>query len=181
MYYILACIIAILIFSTIVIYNTLLSKKNKMLKAYSSLDVMLKKRYDLIPNIVETVKGYKNYEAETLTKIIGLRSLADECKNAKELNAVSGQYNNFMSEINMLSEQYPDLKAGENFIHLQKVLNEVEEQISAARRTYNAHVENFNTYIGFFPINLFAAMFRYKPADFFEATEEEKNNIKVEV
>lgn len=173
--YIALIILTILIILVVIIYNTMLSKKNKMLKAYSSLDVMLKKRYDLIPNIVETVKGYKDYEANTLNKITSIRSKADECKNVEDMNKVALEYKDFMSDIDLLCESYPDLRASENFMHLQKILNEVEEQISAARRTYNAHVENYNTYISFIPINLFALLFGFKKYEFFEMSEEEKN------
>lgn len=174
--YIIISIIVILIIATIIIYNTMLSKKNKLLKSYSSLDVMLKKRYDLVPNVVNTVKAYANYEQETLEKIIGLRSKANECKNSKDLEEVASGYNTFMDDVSLLAEQYPDLKANANFLHLQKLLNELEEQISAARRTYNAHVENYNTYISYIPLNIFAAMFRFKPYDFFEATSIEREN-----
>ena len=179
--YIFLCVLAIAIIYLIVLYNVALSKKNKMLKAYSSLDVMLKKRYDLIPNIVNTVKGYKDYEAETLANIIALRRKADEDKNTKDLNETASQYSSFIKDINILREQYPDLKASSNFIHLQKTLNEIEEQISAARRTYNAHVESFNTFISFIPNNIFAPMFGFKPYDFFEATDKEKDRVEVNI
>ena len=112
--YIFLCVLAIVIIYLIVLYNVALSKKNKMLKAYSSLDVMLKKRYDLIPNIVNTVKGYKDYEAETLANIIALRRKADEDKNTKDLNETASQYSSFIKDINILREQYPDLKASSN-------------------------------------------------------------------
>lgn len=174
--YIIAIVIAIIIIAVIIIYNTMLSKKNKLLKAYSSLDVMLKKRYDLIPNIVDTVKAYANYEKGTLEKIMEIRKRADDCKNIEDLVNVSDDFNNFMGDISLLFEKYPDLKAGENFMHLQKVLNEIEEQISAARRTYNAHVENYNTYISFIPLNIFAKLFNFKKFDFFEINENEKNS-----
>lgn len=174
--YIIMSIIIILIVLTILIYNTMLSKRNKLLKSYSSLDVMLKKRYDLIPNVVNTVKAYAKYEKETLESIISLRTKADECKNSTELEELSKTYAGFMNDVSFLSEQYPDLKANDNFIHLQKLLNELEEQISAARRTYNAHVENYNTYISYIPFNLFASIFNFKPYSFFEASAQERDN-----
>lgn len=173
--YIALAVIIVLIFLVIIIYNTMLSKKNKMLKSYSSLDVMLKKRYDLIPNIVEAVKGYKEYEANTLKQIISLRSKADDCKNIEDINNLNSKYMDFMSDIDLLSENYPDLKASENFMHLQRVLNEVEEQISAARRTYNAHVESYNTYISLFPLNIIAFLFGFRKYKFFEMSQEEKD------
>ncbi len=179
--YIFICVLALVIIYLIVLYNVALSKKNKMLKAYSSLDVMLKKRYDLIPNIVNAVKGYKEYEAETLTSIIALRKKADEDKTTQDLNDTANMYSSFIKDINILREQYPDLKASENFMHLQKTLNELEEQISAARRTYNAHVESFNTFISFIPNNIFAPIFGFKPYDFFEATDEEREKVEVNI
>lgn len=176
--YIAIFIIALVIIATIIIYNTMLSKKNKLLMSYASLDVMLKKRYDLIPNIVESVKAYKEYESQTLERIILLRKNADDCSNIKDMEKVASEYNKFISDISLLSEEYPQIKANENFIHLQKVLNDVEEQISAARRTYNAHVENYNSYISFIPINLFANIFGFKKYDYFEISQEERD-IKI--
>ncbi|MBO5477838.1 MAG: LemA family protein [Clostridia bacterium] len=172
--YVLILITIILIITTICIYNTMLSKKNKLLKSYASLDVMLKKRYDLVPNVVNTVKAYAKYEQETLEKIISIRSRANECKDSKDLEEVSQNYNMFMDDVSFLAEQYPDLKANTNFLHLQKLLNELEEQISAARRTYNAHVEKFNTYISYIPLNIFASIFKFKPYDFFEINSHER-------
>lgn len=180
MYYLIAVLIILFIY-LIILYNVALSKKNKMLKAYSSLDVMLKKRYDLIPNIVNTVKGYKDYEAQTLEKIISLRKKADGDKSASDLNDTDKEYSSFIKDINILREQYPDLKANENFLHLQKTLNEIEEQISAARRTYNAHVESFNTFISFIPNNIFSGLFGFKKYEFFEATEEERTKVEVNI
>jgi LemA protein len=153
----------------------MLSKKNKLLKAYSSLDVMLKKRYDLIPNIVEIVKEYKEYESSTIEKVIQLRKNADNCNNINDMENIAQKYNSFISDINILSENYPQLKSSDNFIHLQKILSEVEEEISAARRTYNAHVEKYNTYISYVPINIFAKIFNFEKYDFFEASKEERN------
>ena len=166
--------VVILVVAVIVIYNTMLSKKNKLLKAYSSLDVMLKKRYDLIPNLVECVKGYSEYESNTLNKIISLRKVADECNNAKELESVNNQYNDYECSIYMLAEKYPDLKANESYITLQKTLTDMEEQISAARRTYNAHVENYNSYISYFPLNIISNAFGFKKYEFFEIKPKEK-------
>ena len=179
--YIIIAVFVILIILTIIIYNSILSKYNKLKKAYASLDVMIKKRYDLIPNIVESVKGYKEYEAETLNKIIALRNKANTDSNTKDLNETAAEYNSFITDINILREQYPDLKASQNFMHLQKVLNEVEEQISAARRTYNAHVESYNTFISFIPINIFASIFGYRKSEFFQATETERQKVEVNI
>lgn len=179
--YITIAIIAILLIFIVFVYNSILSRYNKLKKAYASLDVMLKKRYDLIPNIVETVKGYKKYEADTLANIILLRKKADLDNNIKDIESTASEYSSFINDVYLLREQYPELKASNNFVHLQKVLNEIEEQISAARRTYNAHVESYNTFISFIPINLFAKLFGYKPCDYFEASEEERQSVEVNV
>ena len=135
---------------------------------------MLKKRYDLIPTLVECVKGYSEYESNTLNKIISLRKVADECNNAKELESVNNQYNDYEGSIYMLAEKYPDLKANESYITLQKTLTDMEEQISAARRTYNAHVENYNSYISYFPLNIISNAFGFKKYEFFEIKPKEK-------
>lgn len=173
--YIVLLIVVILIISIIIIYNKILSMRNKLLNSYSSLDVMLKKRYDLIPNVVEVVKEYKNYEKETLQKIINLRSDADNCNNVKDLQNINYEYNNFISDVNLLVESYPELKSSDNFIHLQKLLNDVEEHISAARRTYNAHVESYNTFISMLPFNLIAKIFNFKTYEFFKITDDQRN------
>lgn len=146
--------------------------------AFSSLDVMLKKRYDLIPNIIEVVKGYAKHETETFARITEIRLRANECKNAKDLENVSSDYARCMSSVNFLAEGYPDLKASQNYLHLQKVMLEQEEQISAARRTYNAHVESFNTFVSMFPINLIAPAFGFERYDYFEINANE-TEVKV--
>lgn len=176
--YIIITIVVIMCILLIWVYNTLISKRNKLKNAYSSLDVMLKRRYDLIPNIVETVKGYAKHEVDTFARIVEIRAKSQECKNAKDMEQVSSEYGRCMSSVKLLSERYPDLRASDNFIHLQKVLVETEEQISAARRTYNAHVESFNTYVSFFPINLIAPAFGFNKYDYFEIAENEKE-VKV--
>lgn len=172
--YIVIAIVVIICILLIWVYNTLISKRNKLRNAYSSLDVMLKRRYDLIPNIVETVKGYAKHEVDTFARITEIRTKSQECKNAKDMEQISSEYGRCMSSVKLLSERYPDLRASDNFIHLQKVLVETEEQISAARRTYNAHVESFNTYVSFFPINLIAPAFGFNKYDYFEIAQNEK-------
>lgn len=174
---IIIAIILIFVLCVILIYNSILSKKNKLLKSYSTMDVMLKKRYDLIPNIVETIKGYTKYEQDILSKITNLRktnnsTIEENIKNDEE-------YSNVISNIYMLAEKYPDLKASDNFIHLQKVLVEIEEQISAARRTYNAHVEKYNTFISYFPLNIIAKFFGFRKYEFFEINSIQKENVKI--
>jgi len=174
MYYMLL-VISILIL-IIFVYNTILKKRNKLESAFSSLDVMLKKRYDLIPNVVETVKGYANYEKEVLENVTKLRNKIEN-KSDNTVEEISNEYNKFMKNVGFVIEKYPEIKASENFIHLQVLLNEIEEQISAARRTYNAHVESYNTYISMIPINVLASIFRFKKYNFFEISSEERDVV----
>ena len=130
-------------------YNTLIGKKNQVENAFSTVDVMLKRRYDLIPNLVSTVKTYMNYEGSTLEKITELRAKAMSGGiSSDEKVSLDNEIRKVMGNIMVSVENYPELKANENFMHLQRTLNETEEQISAARRTFNAAVVDYNN--GFF-------------------------------
>lgn len=168
--------VVLLIF--IFIYNSLIGKKNQVENAFSSIDTMLKKRYDLLPNLVETVKAYMKHEAGTLTKITELRAKAvsgnlppDEKVNIE--NQIAGAMRNIMVQV----ENYPNLKANENFMQLQGSWNEIEEQISAARRAYNASVTDYNNAVQMFPTNFFAGIMGYKKRNWFEIPEQERQNI----
>lgn len=168
--------IAVLLF--IFFSNTVVGKKNAVENAYSSIDVMLKKRYDLIPNLVETVKTYMNYEKDTLTKITELRAKATSPNiSADEKIAIENQLNTQMRGIMVAVENYPDLKANSNFLQLQGSWNEIEEQISAARRAYNAAVNDYNNSVEMFPTSFFANMKGYKRKASIEIPEEERKNI----
>lgn len=166
-------IIRIVIFLIAVIityYNVMLRKSNKVKNAYSSIDVMFKKRNDLIPNLVNTVKGYMNYEEECLSKVINLRRSIDEKKSDKLNNELSGDVKRLLAT----AENYPNLKANEQFLKLQKALYDMEEVISAARRTYNAHVTSFNTFISIFPNIIFAKLFGFKKYSLFKVEDDER-------
>jgi len=175
-------VIAMLIlFFSIFLYNNLISKKNKTEEAYSSIDVMLKKRTDLIPKLVNTVKGYMQHELETLTEITQLREKILE-KNSKpeERFQLESQLGNMLGKLQVRAEAYPNLKSSENFLLLQSSLNEVEEQLSAARRAYNAAVNSFNNAIEMFPSNILGKMMGYSRKAVFsidssEATPPEVN------
>ena len=169
--------IAVLIFG-IGIYNSLISKKNQVANAFSAIDVMLKKRFDLLPNLVETVKEYMQYEGDTLTKITELRG------KALEANVSEGDKLAFDSEIGiavkglMVSvENYPDLKANQNFLNLQSTWTESEEQIAAARRNYNTSVTTYNNAVMMFPGNMFAGMLGYQTIAVLEAVAAERENV----
>ncbi len=162
------------------IYNGLIGKRNRIQEAFSTIDVMLKKRYDLIPNMVATVKQYMTHESETLTKIAGLRTRAmDPNLPMDERVKVDNELMKGMRGLMVQVEAYPDLKANENFMHLQRTLNEVEEQLSAARRAFNASVLEMNNAVEMFPSSIVAGMFNFKRQEMFEVPEAERVNPNV--
>lgn len=165
----------------IFIYNSLIGKKNRVKNAFSSIDVMLKKRHDLIPNLIETVKQYMEHEQGTLTEIVRLRSQIVDNKslsNSERVN-LENQLTNKLSGLNLSIENYPNLKASQNFLHLQGSLNEVEEQLSASRRAYNTSVLEYNNGLEMFPSNIIASMMNLKQIDFLETPNEERKNPDV--
>ncbi|HKG06052.1 MAG TPA: LemA family protein [Pedobacter sp.] len=171
-------IIVILLIIGISFYNTLIGKKNQVANAFAAIDVMLKKRFDLLPNLVETVKQYMQYEGDLLTKVVELRARAanGNLSNDEKLN-IDKQLSSSVRGIMVNVENYPDLKANQNFINLQSTWTESEEQIAAARRTYNAAVTDYNNAIMMFPGSLFAGMLNYQPIAVLANTEEERKNI----
>lgn len=175
---ILAVIILIIIYAFI-LYNNFISLDNKVKEAFSTMDVYLKKRWDLIPNLVETVKGYAKYEEETLTRITKLRNTVynemtndDKIINNEELSSD-------VSKIMALKEAYPELKANENFIDLSNKLTKIEDDIANARKYYNGTVRIYNNKVQMFPNNIFAKIFNYKTKRMFEASLEDKQNIRI--
>lgn len=173
-------VIVVLIIIFIGMYNGLVGKKNQVENAFSGMDVMMKKRYDLIPNLVSTVKEYMEHEKETLTKITALRSKAMSGDlSSDERVAVDNKISKAIGGIMVAVENYPDLKANTNFLQLQKTLNEVEEQISASRRTYNASVLVYNNAVEMVPTNIVAGIMNYKRKTMFEIPEGERENVNV--
>lgn len=173
-------IIGVPILIVVVMYNSLIGKKNMADNAFAGIDAILKKRYDLIPNLIATVKQYMEHEKGTLTEITELRAkamsgnLSDDEK--VELNNKLGKA---IGGIMVAVENYPDLKANENFMQLQRTLTEIEEQLSAARRAFNAAITDFNNAIEMFPTNIIAGMMNYKRRQLFEASEIERQNVNV--
>jgi len=162
------------------IFNGLTNKKNQVTNAFGTIDVQLKNRYDLIPNLVAAVQQYTTHEKELLTKITELRSKAlSPDINPEERVKLDNQISSAISGLMVSVENYPDLKASQNFIDLQRALNEVESQIAAARRAYNAAVTDYNNAIEMFPGNLMAGMMLLKTKQVFTATETERNNVNV--
>ena len=170
-------VLSILIY--IFMYNSLVAKRNQVKNAFASIDTLLKKRYDLIPNLVNTVKQYMEHENETLTKIAQLRSRAVESSNIDEQAEIDSQMSGLMKSLMVQVENYPNLKANENFLKLQSSLNNIEGQIAAARRAYNAAVTNYNTSIQVFPNSVIASMANFTPFKLFEIPEKERQNVDV--
>lgn len=176
---IIAAIVVVVVFP-LMLYNSLIRKRNQVENVFASLDALLKKRYDLIPNLVSTVQNYMQHEKETLTKITELRTKAISGNiTASESVELNNQISNIMRAIQIQVENYPDLKANTNFLQLQAALNEVEEQISAGRRAYNAVTTDYNTAIEVFPSNLLASMMNFKRRPLFEISETERQNVDV--
>lgn len=172
---ILAGVVVAILLIIIWIYNTLIVKKNQVENVFSTVDVMLKKRYDLIPNLVETVKGYVKHERETLETITQLRAKAVSGTISNDQKIELGDaITKLLPAIFAVAENYPDLKASTNFLNLQRNLTELEEQISAARRAFNAAVNDYNNAVEMFPTNIAASMMGYKRKNFFEIPEIQK-------
>lgn len=170
--------VVLLIIIVIGIYNNLVGARNQVENAFGSIDVMLKKRYDLIPNLVETVKAYMKHEKETLTSITELRTkaISGNLSNEEKIE-VENKLSGMMRSVMVAVESYPELKADSQFTMLQRSWNEAEEQISAARRSYNAAVTSYNNAVEKFPSSLFASMFGHKRKQVFVIPEVERQNI----
>lgn len=162
------------------IYNSLVAKKNQVKKSFSSVDVLLKKRWDLIPNLVAVVKNHMEFEQQTLAEITRLRSraMSGDITSEQRLNT-ENQITRTMGNIMALIENYPELKSNEHVTQLLESLNETEEQISAARRFYNTAVTDYNNAIEMFPSNLVAGYMKYAAKELFVTPAEERNNVNV--
>jgi LemA protein len=169
-------ILLIMLFS---MYNILVKLKNRVKNAWSQIDVQLKKRYDLLPNLIETVKGYMNHEQSTLTKITELRTQAMSAKDIGMKMKANTALSNALGSLKVAFENYPDLKASQNFLLLQEELSGIENKIAYARQFYNDSVMLNNNKIEMFPTNIVAGLFSFKKVSFFEAPEIEKKNVKV--
>ena len=173
-------IIAAVILIPVILYNSLVGKKNQVTNVFASIDTLLKKRYDLIPNLISTVKTYMEHERGTLTEITELRAKATSGQLSDDDKVeLDNKISKALGGIMIAVENYPDLKANQNFLQLQGSLNEIEEQISAARRAYNASVTDYNNAIEMFPTNILASMMNYKLKKVFEIAETERKNVDV--
>lgn len=179
--YIIISIILILLIYIFIIYNSLIKLNNMVKEAFSTMDVYLKKRWDLVPNLVEVVKRYAKYEEEVFSQITTLRTNGYENMSTDKKINVNEQITQQLSKIMAVSENYPELKANENFLQLSKDLTKIEDDIANSRKYYNGTVRLLNNKIQMFPSNIIANIFNFKQANMFEANAEEKNNIGVEL
>jgi len=174
-------LVAVILLYAITVYNKLIGMRNQVKEGASDIDVQLKRRYDLIPNLIETVKGSKNFEQETLEKVIKARQTAIDISGlTKEKLAAENMLSGALRQMFALSESYPDLKSNQNFLALQEELTNTEDRILASRRFYNAAVKDYNTYQMQFPAMLFRSLAGAKEEPFFEVeSAEERKNVKV--
>ncbi len=174
-------LVAVIAFWPIGIYNGLIKFRNRTDEAWSDIDVQLKRRYNLIPNLVETVKGYAKHEREVLERVTEARTKAMGAQNPEEKGQAENMLTGALKTLFAVAESYPDLKANQNFLELQRELSDTENKIQAARRFYNGNVRDFNIKIETFPNNMVAGMLGFTKRDFFElAGEAERGPVKVE-
>ncbi len=179
--YVVIAVIVVLVIYLIIQYNSFIKTNNIVKEAFSTMDVYLKKRWDLIPNLVEVVKGYVKHEKEIFNEITALRTNSYDSMSMNNKININEQLTQGISKIMAISENYPELKASENFLQLSKDLTKIEDEIANSRKYYNGAVRILNTKIQMFPSNIVAGMFGFKQVSMFEANTEEKNNIKVEL
>ncbi|MBI5076829.1 LemA family protein [Candidatus Falkowbacteria bacterium] len=182
--YIIAAVIALVVLWIVYTYNSLIRGRNQVDEAFSDIDVQLKRRYDLIPNLVETVKGYMAHEKETLQKVTEARTAAMAAHSKagasiEEKAKAENMLSETLKSLFAVAESYPELKASANFLQLQDELSDTENKIQAARRFYNGNVRDFNIQIQVFPNNLIAGALKFTAYEFFEAEDKEKEAVKV--
>ncbi|EKE15991.1 MAG: LemA-like protein [uncultured bacterium] len=178
--WILIGIVAVSVLWIVGVYNGLIRLKNRVDEAWSDIDVQLKRRYDLIPNLINTVKGYAAHEKEVFEKVTEARTRAMGAGNAHEKAEAENMLSGTLKTLFAVSENYPELKANQNFLELQRELTDTEDKIQASRRFYNGNARNFNIKIEVFPNNLIASKLNFTKREFFEAENAEKENVKVE-
>ena len=173
-------IVVLIVLWAIATYNSLVDFRNRVKDAWSQIDVQLKRRFDLIPNLVETVKGYTKHENETLEEVIKARNTYLSASLPEDQLKADGELTNAINKLFALSENYPDLKANQNFQQLQQELQQTEDKIAMSRQFYNDIVMQYNNKIEMVPSNIIASLFKFKQEKFFEANETEKENVKVQ-
>jgi len=177
---VLGLVLLVAVFAVIGIYNRLVTLRNRVDNAWSQIDVQLRRRYDLIPNLVETVKGYAAHEKETLEKVIQARNMAMSAEGVQAKGEAENMLTGTLKSIFALAENYPDLKANQNFLMLQEELSGTESKIAYSRQFYNDSVMTYNTSTQTFPSNVLAGMFGFKEREYFEIEEAAKEPVKVQ-
>jgi len=181
MWWIILAIVVLILLFIISTYNSLVTLKQRVKNAWSQIDVQLQRRFDLIPNLVETVKGYMGHEAEVLEKVTELRTSWANANTVHEKSELDNQLSGALKTIMAVSENYPDLKASQNFSELQEELQNTENKISFSRQFYNDTTTKYNTKLELFPSNIIAGMFGFKAEELFEAENDEaRKNVKVD-
>ncbi len=178
--YVIIGVVFVIIMWLIATYNAFVSLRNKTDEAFSTMDVYLKKRYDLVPNLVETVKGYAAHEQETFQKVTEARNLAMSSQNVAERQLNENNLSQVLKSLFALAENYPLLKADTGFVQLQKQLQELEDEISQSRKYYNAVVKMMNTKVEMFPSNIVASLMGFRKYPFFMAESGERENVRVQ-
>jgi LemA protein len=180
LFWIILAVVVLIVFWIIGVFNSLVVLKNRAKEAWSDIDVQLKRRYDLIPNLVETVKGYASHEREIFEKVTQARAAAMSAKGVKEKAGAENMLSETLKSLFAVSENYPNLKASANFLELQRELTDTEDKIQAARRFYNTNVRDLNIKIESFPANTIAGAFGFKQMELFEAANEaERESVSV--
>ncbi|MCB0752523.1 MAG: LemA family protein [Ignavibacteriae bacterium] len=180
-FFIFIIVVAVIAMYGVSIYNSLVRLRNQVKNAWSQIDVQLKRRHDLIPNLIETVKGYMTHERDTLENITKARSAAVDASSVADKSKAESELSGALQRFNLVVENYPDLKANQNFLALQEELTSTENKISFARQSYNDQVLFYNNKIEMFPSNIFAGMFNFTKEEFFEIkveAEREVPNVK---
>ena len=173
-------VVVVIVLFVISVYNSLVRARMQTQEAWSQIDVQLKRRNDLLPNLIETVKGYGKYEQATLEKVTQLRAQVASASSPADAMKASDALTRQISGIFAVAESYPDLKANENYLKLQEELTNTENKISYSRQLYNSVAGNYNVKLQAFPSNVIAGMFAFRPADFLSTPEEEKAVPKVD-
>jgi LemA protein len=177
---IIAAVIGAIVLFVLYLYNSLIAARLRVSEAFSQIDVQLKRRTDLIPNLIETVKGYAKHEKETFQRVTELRTDLMHARSPEKKAEVNNMLTDALKSLFAVAEAYPDLKASENFKHLQEELSDTEDKIAYSRQFYNSNVLDYNTKLQVFPNVIFARLLNFKPAEFFGADEGDRKPVKVE-
>ena len=173
--YIILGVSAVLVIYTISLYNRLVALENNRENAFADIDVQLKQRHDLIPQLLNTVKGYMKHEEKVLTEVTEARTAASNARGVNEKIAAEAQLGTALNGLNIAVEAYPDLKTNENFMNLQTEISDIENKLAAARRFFNSSTKEFNNSVESFPANVISQMFRFKPEPMFDLADQREN------